>query len=200
MLCEINMKNRFTEIYKNKTWFKGSGSGSSSTNTILYRNFLQDYFTENRIKSVIDIGCGDWKFSKLINWNDIKYLGLDVVDSVISTNKEKYQTDTIKFKCVDMQNFAPPKANLVIIKDVLQHCPNKTIKTFLPKLAGFKHILITDTCDGENINQDILEGQMRPLVLDQKPFNFKVKKFFYYKSYRPIKKIYETKCISRLYF
>lgn len=194
------MKNSFTEIYKNKYWFNGSGSGSSPQNTILYRKFLQNYITENKIKSVIDIGCGDWQFSKLIDWQGIEYLGLDVVDSVIENNKENYQTNTIKFECVDIQNFKLPQADLIIIKDVLQHWPNKKIKTFLPKLATYKHILITNTCDGKNINQDISEGEMRPLALDQKPFNIKMEKLLQYKSYRPIKKVYETKCINKIYF
>jgi len=194
------MKKIFTKIYQDKIWFKGSGSGSSPTNTVLYRHFLQSYLSKNNIRSVIDVGCGDWKFSRLINWKDINYLGLDVVDAVISSNVKKYQNDKIKFKCADAQRFEFPKTDLVIIKDVFQHWPNQAINAFLPKLKKFKHILITDTCDGERANQDISDGQMRPLALNQEPFKLNAKNVFQYRTYRPIKKIYETKCVYRLFF
>ena len=92
----MNMKHTFIQIYKNKTWFEGSGSGSFPENTEQYRALLQQYISKYGVKSVIDIGCGDWKFSKLMDWSGITYLGLDVVDDVMQSNRETYQTDTIK--------------------------------------------------------------------------------------------------------
>ena len=90
------MKEEFTYIYDNEKWGKnkGSGEGSRPKFNQEYIPFLEDFLKTNNIKSVIDFGCGDWQFSRYIDWGDkpfstmpkIDYLGLDVVDSVIDNN------------------------------------------------------------------------------------------------------------------
>ncbi|MBI4414995.1 MAG: SAM-dependent methyltransferase, partial [Candidatus Kerfeldbacteria bacterium] len=56
------MQPIFEKIYKDKVWYKGSGSGSLPENTTTYRDFLQKYIKQNNIKSILDLGCGDWQF------------------------------------------------------------------------------------------------------------------------------------------
>ena len=46
-----------------------------------------------KIKSVCDIGCGDWQFSQYIDFKGFKYTGIDCVKSVIDENKKKPLTD-----------------------------------------------------------------------------------------------------------
>ena len=55
----------FSQIYKSRGWGSTSLSGSGSTprNTILFRNFLNDFFKMYNIKSVFDAGCGHWPSS-----------------------------------------------------------------------------------------------------------------------------------------
>ena len=79
----------FSNIYKNKIWGENnigegwSGSGSSLQQTIKYREFLQKFLADHQIKSVVDVGCGDWTFSRAIDWTGIDYKGFDVVEDVI---------------------------------------------------------------------------------------------------------------------
>ena len=86
------MKNEFTNIYEKELWGKGKGSGDGSRLkfNVPYITFLENFLIDNNIKSVIDFGCGDWQFSKYVNWGNIDYLGLDVVDSVIENNKKQF--------------------------------------------------------------------------------------------------------------
>ena len=63
----------FETIYKYNMWLFGSGSGSLAINNRPYISFLKDFISNNKIKSVVDIGCGDWQISENINWNNIKY-------------------------------------------------------------------------------------------------------------------------------
>ncbi len=173
----------FSEIYDNKVWGKGSienplsGEGSGKTYTKEYRRFLKKFITNNEIKSVVDCGCGDWNFSRLIKWGDVQYTGLDVVKSVVHNNTVNYSTSNIKFQWTDFQSskFKPIKADLYIIKDVIQHWPNKNIIKFIKKLIKskkVKYILITN-CSHQTNDNDIKFGDWRPLH----PFKYPLNKF-----------------------
>ena len=80
----------FDTIYKYNLWLFGSGTGSLAINNKPYISFLNKFIKENNIKSVIDIGCGDWQISENIDWSNIKYLGIDVVQSVIDKNVQTH--------------------------------------------------------------------------------------------------------------
>lgn len=71
-------------------WGKNSGPGSHPYHTIDYVAFLSKFIHMNNIRSIVDIGCGDWQFSQNINFQGTKYLGLDIVSSVIERNKALY--------------------------------------------------------------------------------------------------------------
>ena len=83
---ELKMKNEFENIYLNNIWEHGSGEGSLPIHTKGYAHFLENFLTTYNINSVVDMGCGDWQFSRLINWGDAMYQGYDIVQSVIESN------------------------------------------------------------------------------------------------------------------
>ena len=78
--------NNFNTIYKYNLWLVGSGTGSIRINNKKYITFLTKFLKKHNITNVCDIGCGDWQLSKHIDWNGIKYLGIDVVKDVIKEN------------------------------------------------------------------------------------------------------------------
>ena len=57
-----------------------SGLGSLVASTVTYRYTIESFIRLNNVHSVLDIGCGDWQFSKVIRWDnyDISYVGLDL--------------------------------------------------------------------------------------------------------------------------
>ena len=131
----MNYKEYFTNIYDNNIWGEGSGGGSSIESTVLYREYLQKFLKEKNISSVIDYGCGDWQSSHLINFDGIEYLGIDCVDSVIDNNTIKYSKDNIKFKVLyQLEEFFDYKADLLILKDIIQHWTNQEVDYFLEQL------------------------------------------------------------------
>lgn len=140
----MNHRETFTYIYDNKVWGEGSGGGSNPENNTEYILFLQDFLKEKEIKSVIDFGCGDWQFSQFIDWSGASYGGIDCVRSVIESNKEKFELDGISF--AHGEDVIGLKADLLIIKDVMQHWEDESIMEFLnPILNNFKYILITNS-------------------------------------------------------
>jgi SAM-dependent methyltransferase len=165
----------FSKIYAENVWGKGSGIGSEPAQTVEYVRMLQAFLAEHRIQSVVDFGCGDWQFSRLIDWRGIRYHGFDIVPSVVAANQQAFAAENISFHLA-----APgarlPAADLVLCKDVLQHLPVGEVRRHLAMFKQlYKHILITnDIFPEHNLNCDIEPGQCRPLRLDLPPFDEKL--------------------------
>ena len=146
------MKNEFTNIYEKELWGRGKGSGAGSRPKFNapYITFLENFLRDNNIKSVIDFGCGDWQFSQYIDWGNVNYLGLDVVDSVIENNKKQFP----KYSFISDTTVFPYLENreLILIKDVIMHWPNEEIISFLDKLITYdiKILLINQFGQGKN--------------------------------------------------
>lgn len=137
----------FSKIYAGGGWGPiESGGGSSPESTLEYREFLSNFIEENKIKTVYDFGCGDWSFSKLIDWSNVKYTGIEIVESVVN-NLKQYEDVNIRFVFLsDVERFYKCKGDLLIIKDVLQHWTNEEITTFLDNIEDqFKFILIMNS-------------------------------------------------------
>jgi SAM-dependent methyltransferase len=161
----------FEEIYRNNAWSAGSGLGSTEETTRPYRTFLEHFMRANRVRSVVDLGCGDWQFAKLLDWNGIQYIGLDVSATALERAKTA-APPTFKFCQFDAFSDELPAADLFIAKDVFQHWPSREIQQFLPKTDRFKFSLITNGYAAtNNLNADIDLGNFRPLDLTAAPFN-----------------------------
>jgi SAM-dependent methyltransferase len=163
----------FDRIYRENLWGEGSGTGSSADVTRAYREFLHNFLRSNGVRSVVDLGCGDWRFSQLIDWSGIDYLGLDVSKVVLETAR-RYERPGVRFRALDAVAEPLPPADLLIAKDVLQHWSNADILALLRKLPGFGYALITNGFlpqDAARTNADMPAGMdYRPVDLRRPPF------------------------------
>lgn len=162
----------FDFIYAADLWEGGSGAGSVPQATEIYRSYLKDFMAKQGIESVVDVGCGDWQSSQLIDWSGIDYVGIDV-SSVVLNNTKRFAKDGIKFIVGDGRTMELPEADLLIIKDVLQHWANADILAILPKFKRFRYCLIANgateqVCHLTNI--DMPAGGYRPIDLSKPPF------------------------------
>ena len=156
-------EERFERIYREKMWGANdenegsSGGGSSLENARPYYEYLTKFLREHKIKSVVDLGCGDWMLSRYIDWTGIDYVGYDVVGSVIDKNIQKYGSDTVRFVNANFLNIEIPAADLIICKHVLQHIPNKDVFCFIKLLSKYKHCLILNAMPmgQENIDHPV---------------------------------------------
>ena len=162
----------FSKIYKEDLWHGGSGAGSKLENIKEYVDILQKYIDKPEVKTVLDLGCGDWQFSKFLDLSSVSYLGVDVVESIIESNSTSYSASNIKFISRDITTYEVPKADLIICKDVLQHLCNKDVVTILVKIiTSSKFSLITNDFNPDNTeNKDIDNGNYRCLDLTLSPF------------------------------
>jgi len=178
MLNQQSHIKHFSDIYAKNIW-NGSGNGSYPDNTIEYRNFITSFLKEKNIKTIIDYGCGDWQFSKLIDWSNVEYLGIECVPNLIENHNSMYTKENIKFVFLEDCKifFSKYTADLLILKDVIQHWINDEIIHFLDNtINNFKYILITNSCDQKTDWQDTPE-RSRPLSCDFYPLKkYNIKK------------------------
>lgn len=181
------MREKFERIYENNEWRHGSGEGSLIVHTRHYVKFLQGFLRQHQIRSVVDLGCGDWQFSRMIDWGDIQYDGFDLVRPVIENNRKLYAKPNIAFHLHDGQHANLPPADLLIVKDVLQHWSEQSISNFLPYMRKFRSCLVTNCINpyGPTGNEDIADGDFRPLDLRLPPFNLHAAEVFSFSQHLP---------------
>ena len=169
----------FNRIYSEGVWGRDatgegtSGSGSTLEITRQYRAYLQDFIKTHRVTSIVDAGCGDWSFSRTIDWAGARYLGVDIASDVIEADRKKYETGKITFLVGDITEQLPA-ADLLISKDVLQHLPNALVQKFIRnnlKRGKYKWVLLTN--DRGNPNGDTVPGGYRAIDLSAPPFDVK---------------------------
>lgn len=172
------METVFTNIYERSSWgtnnnsfYKGSSGGGSNIeyNKTTYIPFVKMFIESNGIKTVIDLGCGDFRCGPLIyNDLDILYTGYDTYSKVVEYNATQHAAPKYTFRHLDICNKKEEigKADLCILKDVIQHWPLKDIYEFLDYLVEskrFKYILITNCYVNAADNTDIAMGEWRSL-------------------------------------
>ncbi len=170
-MVDANLRGTFEEIYREDRWTNGSGPGSSPSSTIEYRAFVERFIKENDVRSVTDLGCGDWQFSRLMDWSNVEYDGFDLVGFLIERNREQFGRSNIRFEQLnDIGDL--PGGDLLLSKEVLQHLPNEMIATYLEEIRRkYKFALLTNAIEPVDIaNRDIEAGDWRPLRLDRPPF------------------------------
>lgn len=164
----------FQDIYEKNEWGYGSGEGFLEIQTRGYRRFLRHFLLEKKITTVVDMGCGDWQFSQFVDWSGVHYKGYDVAPVVVSTNSQMFSRPNVSFYLYSGNPTELPAADLLIVKDVLQHLPNRMIFDFLPILKQYRYALITNCTNPKNeddVNHDIDIGGFHYLDLRKPPFN-----------------------------
>lgn len=139
----------FDRIYADGGWNgKGSGPGSTEVFTRGYRKYLERMIRALGAASVVDLGCGDWQFSRYIDWRNVVYTGIDIVPAVIQQNKDRYGSASIHFRCSDFTNGLWPKADLLIVKDVLHHIGQEDAENIVEYSSTYPAVLWTVDVSG----------------------------------------------------
>ena len=93
----------FAEIYANNAWGGAtpSGPGSDTRFNDAYLQLVQSIVNRPEVRTVLDIGCGDWNLGRQIDWSSVHYLGVDVVANMIKRNIDCFSRDNIAFRCLN---------------------------------------------------------------------------------------------------
>src|SRR5262249_22676386 len=145
------LKGHFERIYEENEWGQGSGPGSSPANTIEYRGFISHFLEANHIRTVTDLGCGDWQFSHLLDLSRVNYLGLDVVEKVVERNRARFGRPNLLFEVFTSLE-SLPGGDLLLAKEVLQHLPNTVVSDYLAAIRRkYRFALITNSIEPKSL-------------------------------------------------
>lgn len=194
-------KGRFTKIYDLNYWTTEesgpSGIGGVKDESIPYLEFLQDFIDRSNLRTIVDLGCGDFLLMKYIKIpKNTKYIGVDIVDALVDKNSKQYSKDNIKFEAIDnLSDFEKYSGDLLIVKDVIQILTIDQIfyiiKTVLPK---YKYAIIVSNFfslrSQHPQNADIIDGDSRGINLEIAPFNMNIEVIKDYHCGSRYKRIY----------
>lgn len=187
------MQRIFADKYSMNAWVKGSGWGSWPENTKPYINYIQMFLRVYSIESVVDAGCGDWQFSKLIDWAGVEYKGFDVVPAALQ-EASQYATDNISFHELDFSIKPLPSADLILVKDVLMHWPPEIVLKFLQRLPECKYVLVTNDWKPDwPFNKECNIGGYQNIDLRAKPYHIEAEEVLEYTLPNPTTGLEETK-------
>ena len=179
----------FSEIYRTKLWGEAegeefySGGGSEAHFAVPYVELVQSLIAKHQIRTVVDLGCGDYRVGRRIcAQGDLRYVGVDVVPDLIAHNRSSFGGPQVEFRCANLIDDALPDGELCLIRQVLQHLTNAEISRVLAKCAKYRVVLVTEglfTKPGSRPNLDITHGpdvrasDNSGVFLDLPPFSFK---------------------------
>ena len=170
-----HLRDVFERAYGDGRWGVGFGSGHGSRPgaTREYRAFLEDFLRANRVRRVLDYGCGDWQLARLIDWQGASYVGVDVVPALIDRNRREFAKPGVEFIVAPDDPAELPDADLLLCKDVLQHLPVADIDEILRLVVPrFPMALIINDAPTTpvNLNIEIRAGEWRPVDVRDPPF------------------------------
>jgi hypothetical protein len=176
-LSANDLKSTFTRYALENHWGSSeslSGDGSTLEATANLRAALPGLITSLGVRTLFDAPCGDFNWFRHVQLPaGVTYIGADVVDQLIESNRRAYGNEIRSFRSLDITNDPLPQADLWHCRDVLFHFSDRDIFRTLQRFAESDiQYLLTTSIPEATRNQDILTGDYRSLNLRLAPFHF----------------------------
>lgn len=181
----------FSRIYKEGHWgISGRAdwkyfSGSGSHDPKIFGRYVEAMgaFVQRMEErpNAVDLGCGDFNVGSRIRGLFGSYTACDIVPEVIAANTKRFAGLDVDFRCLDLTTDEIPSADIIMIRQVLQHLSNRDVMAFVQSVQGKCRTLIVteswpsaasftpnlDKPSGADIRVTIGSG----VVLTEAPFN-----------------------------
>lgn len=208
-LVRGDVTEAFSRVYSKHTWGqsgRGSGEGSTINATAIMRKVLTQFIQDKDLSIMVDAPNGGMVWTDVFlndSWHgangmSLKYIGLDVVPSVIAGNHARHaadirekrisigQVDVTKpkslsaavrkgLKNVGITESAWRQRAFLLTRDVVQHWPWSLACTYLrtvlrEKASLPRYLLVGGYRHKQLKNRDIPLGGYFPVDLSQNPF------------------------------
>jgi hypothetical protein len=168
----------FRDIYVNNHWNNSesvSGPGSTLAETAAVIETMDVLIKELKLRSLLDIPCGDFNWMSQVDLADLSYVGGDIVQELVLRNQELYSREGLTFMQLDLISSTLPTTDAILCRDCLVHLSYDLIWSAIQNIrrSGSK-LLIATTFPKLDHNRDIITGKWRPLNLQLPPFNFPI--------------------------
>jgi len=178
----------FDKIYADGVWGGGDfNSGRGSREAAIVEPYVAA--TREFLRSLpappdaVDLGCGDFFVGSQLRELCGSYIACDVVPALIARNRARYPGT--EFRVLDLTADELPAAEVVMIRQVLQHLSNAGIARVVPQLEGkYKYLILTEHLPaGESFEPNLDKptgADIRPhangsgVVLTSAPFGLRV--------------------------
>ncbi len=180
--ADLDLPARFTRIYDTDLWAgpeSRSGTGSSLDATAALREALPALLRSLGVQRLLDVPCGDFHWMRHVDLGAIDYLGGDIVEEIVVRNRRAYEWEaedglgSRRFVRVDLTSGSLPEADAIFCRDGLVHLSLANIRRALGSIrASGARYLMTTTFTELSANDDITDGDWRPLNLERAPFDF----------------------------
>ncbi len=143
-----NLSKVFDDIYVKGYWGDGygtpkSGSGSDPSLAVPYVDFVKDKVTQLGMKSVVDIGHGEWRMWRDWKFEGVKYTGIEISETAHLLAEAKFSSSNLEFLVADvLESGDIPVGDMIITKDVLQHLCNQNVEQLLLLFSRFRFIIV----------------------------------------------------------
>ncbi len=169
-------KRVFTETYNLNRWNSiesRSGTGSNLDETAILIKCLPKLFSDLAIKSLLDIPCGDFNWMQQVQMDHIDYIGADIVDKLVESNRSRFGGARREFRVLDLTKDCLPEVDLIFCRDCLVHLSFSNIERAIHQMvkSGSKYVMLT-TFANIQTNYNIVTGDWRALNLFIPPFEF----------------------------
>jgi len=173
-LRELPMDRLFQVIHDTNLWGAAesvSGLGSEVAATAKLRAELPELLRETGAEVLLDIPCGDFTWLSQTSLPVKRYIGADIVESIVQRNREKYGGE---FVHLDLCSSELPAADVVLCRDCLVHLSFAHIAEAIGNLRRSRSTwLLTTTFTECDENVDIVTGDWRMLNFELPPFGWK---------------------------
>lgn len=147
----------------------GPGSTAEAAAPIL--RALPSWIRRYRIRSIADIGCGDFHWMKEMDLSGVEYDGYELVRELVLWNRTVHGNSTIRFHRFDATREVPGPADLVMLKDVLIHLPDDLGAQVLANIRESGACFLAATTHPRAPGwRRIAPGEFSPADLEQAPF------------------------------
>jgi hypothetical protein len=168
------MSSDLSEYFHTKKWAGGgaetvSGKGSTLAFTAQLRPALEAILRRLSAKVFLDAPCGDFNWMSKVNLQDIKYIGVDIIDSLVAENQRRYGGPDREFCAADISSDPLPKADLMLCRDCTFHLPIAFVWRILENFgrSGIPYLLTTQINNNGNADMPKPGGyQSRNFLLD----------------------------------
>jgi len=169
-------ENVFADIHDNNSWGSResvSGAGSELANTSQLIRELSLLLRDLRIKTLLDLPCGDFNWMQHVDLAGIDYHGADIVEALVQRNSERFTGPGKRFSRMNLLADRLPEVDLIICRDCLFHFSNddvfKALHAFVDSNARW---LLTTTMIYRGLprNSDIQTGGWTTINLEMPPY------------------------------
>jgi len=140
----------FQQIHDGSEWNVAttesvSGEGSTLAQTATLRSEMPSLLQKLGVSILLDLPCGDFNWMRHVDLTGIRYMGADIVPTIVERNQARFGSDNRQFLQLNLLTDPLPSADLLFCRDCLVHLSLANIQVALDNIrhSGITYLATT---------------------------------------------------------